>query len=49
MTENSQKLAVARKIAEQGRRVVILDTEGVIVKVQQEYPNLFNYTFKSLS
>lgn len=46
ITENSPKLAVATKIAHQGKRVVILDSEGVICKVQQEYPNLFDYTYK---
>lgn len=46
VTEESPKLAVASKIASQGKRVVILDTEGVIVKVQQEYPDLFSYSCK---
>ncbi len=45
-TKESPKLAVASKLATRGKKVVILDTEGVIVKVQQEYPDLFSYSYK---
>ena len=44
ITENSPKLAVAKRIAEQGKKVVILDSEGVLIKVQQEYPDLFAFS-----
>lgn len=47
ITEKSPKLSVAKKIAEHGEKVVILDTEGVLKKVQQEYSTLFHYTPKT--
>lgn len=46
ITEYSPKLAVASKLASRGKKVMILDSEGVIVKVQQEYPDLFSYAHK---
>jgi UDPglucose 6-dehydrogenase len=39
----SQKLAVARLIAEQGKHVTIVDTQRVIDEVKALYGNLFNY------
>lgn len=47
--EHSQKLAVAKALAEQGKDVTILDTENVILKVRQEYKNMFRYAAKNLS
>jgi len=47
--ENSQKLIVAKSLAEKGKEVTILDSENVITKVRQEYKNIFNYAYKKLS
>ena len=47
--ENSQKLVVAKALAEKGKEVTILDTESVITKVRQEYKNIFSYAYKKLS
>lgn len=44
--ENSQKLIIAQKLAEQGKEVVILDTESVITKVKNHYSDLFSYKKK---
>lgn len=41
--ENSQKLAIAKKLAEQGKEVIIVDKEHIIQKVRQEYKNIFKY------
>ncbi len=46
ITERSSKLSVASKLASRGKKVTILDSEGVIVKVQQQFPDLFNYECK---
>lgn len=47
--ENSQKLVVAKIIAEHGKTVTIIDNEEVLQKVQREYQNLFNYLPKKSS
>ncbi|MBS0625108.1 MAG: UDP-glucose/GDP-mannose dehydrogenase family protein [Verrucomicrobia bacterium] len=47
--EHSQKLAIAKTLADQGKEVTILDSENVISKVRQEYKNIFNYASKYLS
>ncbi len=39
----SQKLAVAKLIAEQGKKVTIIDEPGVIKEIQALYGDLFNY------
>lgn len=39
----SQKLAVARLVAEQGKRVTIIDVPSVIDEVKSLYGDLFNY------
>lgn len=44
--ERSQKLAVAKGIAEQGKKVTIQDTEAVIAAVQKTYKDLFHYRTK---
>lgn len=44
ITENSQKLVVAKKVAEAGKKVTIIDTEQILSQVQQEYKDLFKYT-----
>lgn len=44
--EHSQKLLVAKTLAELGKDVTILDTENVISKVRQEYKNIFRYAAK---
>ena len=46
--ENSQKLAIAKMIAESGKMVTILDSESVIVKVKHDYFNIFNYNSKEV-
>lgn len=45
--ENSQKLAVAKKLSEMGKEVVIADTEEIIQKVKQIYKNTFQYIIKN--
>lgn len=44
--ENSPKLVIAQKLAEQGKDVVILDIESVITKVKNHYSDLFSYKQK---
>lgn len=46
--EQSQKLAVARRVAEGGRKVTIFDTETVLAKVRQEFRDLFHYASKPM-
>ncbi|MBF8263330.1 MAG: UDP-glucose/GDP-mannose dehydrogenase isoform 1 [Parachlamydiales bacterium] len=41
--EHSQKLVVAKKIAEKGKEVTIVDKENIIQIVRKEYKNLFKY------
>lgn len=41
--ENSQKLVIAKKLADLGKEVTILDSECVIQKVKQQYGNIFKY------
>lgn len=45
--EHSQKLAVAEKVANYGKKVTILDTENVIQKVQKQYGDVFKYVKQS--
>jgi len=42
----SQKLAVAKLVAEQGKKVTICDESAVIEEVKALYGNLFNYVIK---
>ncbi len=44
--EHSQKLLVAKTLADQGKDVTILDSEQVISKVRQKYKNIFFYAAK---
>lgn len=44
--EKSQKLLVAKKIAERGKKVIILDSENIIKEVEREYGDLFTYSSK---
>ncbi|MEI8125187.1 MAG: nucleotide sugar dehydrogenase [Parachlamydiaceae bacterium] len=44
--EESQKLVVAKHIAEQGKEVVITDREPVISEVQKSFGDLFKYLVK---
>ena len=41
--EHSQKLEVAKKIAEQGKEVTIVDKENIIQLVRKEYKDIFKY------
>ena len=41
LIEKSQPLALARVLAEEGRRVVIRERPQVIKQIKEEYPNLF--------
>jgi len=45
--EESQKLEVAKKLAEKGAKVVIRDREDVIKAVQREFGHIFKYEIKS--
>ena len=47
--EHSQKLEIAKQLAEKGKDVTILDSENVISKVRQEYKTIFHYASKQLS
>ncbi len=44
--EESQKLAVARQIAEAGRTVTIVDRKEILDKVEEEFGNLFQYEIR---
>jgi len=44
--EESQKLVVAKKMAERGVKVTIVDRENIIALVQKEYGDIFNYVIK---
>lgn len=44
--EASQKLSVAKGVAEQGKRVIIVDEKEVIDQVQQKFGDLFQYNIK---
>jgi UDPglucose 6-dehydrogenase len=44
--EASQKLLVAQLVAEQGKKVTILDRENVISQVKNKYGDLFDYEIK---
>jgi UDPglucose 6-dehydrogenase len=41
--QESQKLAVARIVAESGKKVIIRDNKDAICQVQEKYGNLFSY------
>ena len=41
--EESQKLAVAKKIAESGKTVTIIDSQEILEKVREEFGELFRY------
>jgi UDPglucose 6-dehydrogenase len=42
--EESQKLAVAKNLATQGKKVIIVDAPAVITEVQKKFGTLFEYT-----
>jgi nucleotide sugar dehydrogenase len=42
--DESQSLALAVKLAQAGRKVVILESRKVIEEVSERYPDLFNFT-----
>lgn len=41
--EESQKLVIAQALANQGKRVIIIDTPAVIAEVQQSFGSIFEY------
>lgn len=41
--EESQKLAIAASLAKKGNRVTIVDKPNVIIQVQQQFGNIFQY------
>ena len=43
LTEESQQLALAVKLAKAGRRVLVKDKKVVIVEVEKQYPGLFTF------
>ena len=43
LIEKSQPLALARMLAEEGRKVTIRERSQVIEKIKAEYPNLFTF------
>ena len=47
MIEESAKLKIAKKIAQNDRPVVIKDTEDIIREVKKEYGNIFQYEIKN--
>jgi UDPglucose 6-dehydrogenase len=42
----SQKLLVAKLVAEKGKKVTIIDSEGAIVQVKAKHGDLFNYVIR---
>ncbi len=44
--EESQKIAVAKQLAEAGKKVTLIDSGEVLAKVEEEYGTLFNYQVK---
>lgn len=44
--ENSQKLAVAKKLSDLGKEVIISDTKTVIEKVKEVFKDAFKYSIK---
>ena len=44
--EASQKLLVAQLVAEQGKRVTLLDRESVLSQIKNKHGDLFNYEIK---
>jgi hypothetical protein len=44
--EGSQKVEVAKKVAESGKHVTIIDDEIVIHQLEKKFGELFNYKIK---